>query len=328
MSGNNQSIWVNETISLLSLNSIRGIGYWSLVKLAKSNLSFKEILSIDSSSEFEEELKKAGCRISSDFISNWPQNREEIWALGNSEFHKLQANNIKVLHSKQPEFPKSLNIIPNSPKWLFVQGNESILHGKSIAMVGTRNPSPDGKFLANYIGACLPFFNSFTVSGLANGIDQIIHKSSIRFNVPTIAFLGTGIDTEFPAGTFSLRKEICESGGAIVTEYLPGQSYSKENFIRRNRLQAGLADLVIPIAWKAQSGTAHTVNYASKYKKKIIALKMPDWPDQREELALARRLNGSVFTIPGDEQKLFDTIESLLNNPVPIQKPLFDMNQD
>ncbi len=103
---------------------------------------------------------------------------------------------------------------------------------------------------------------------MASGIDQIIHKNSLRFDIKTIAFIGTGILLNYPSGSEKLRQEIHQKGGAIVSEYLPHDSYSAANFVHRNRLQAGLARVVIPVEWQEKGGTAHTVRFA---KKKIIA---------------------------------------------------------
>lgn len=166
-------------------------------------------------------------------------------------YQRLKGEGVQIIHSGEENFPKSLRTISEPPKWLFVQGNLSLLHQASVAIVGTRNPTDDGLFLAKYVGACLPYFNSVTVSGLASGIDQLVHQKSIRFNTPTIAVLGTGIRREYPANSNGLRLKILEHGGAIVSEYLPNQSYSAENFVRRNRLQAGLAKVIIPVEWQS-----------------------------------------------------------------------------
>ena len=70
---------------------------------------------------------------------------------------------------------------------------------------------------------------------------------------------------------------ILARGGTVVTEYLPQQSYSAENFVRRNRLQAALAKVLVPVEWAAKSGTAHTVKYAADLGRPIACLQLPDW---------------------------------------------------
>jgi len=311
-----QEIWVRETISMLSLSLIEGIGYWTLFKLASSGMNFNNILKRPSSyNEFSKYLLDARCKLPTfkTSASDWQAFQREIWSKGNELYRQLKKEKVEVIHFDQENFPESLRNMQDAPRWLFVQGNLSILNESAIAVVGTRTPSEDGIFLAKYVGGCIPYFQVNTVSGLANGIDQIIHKESIRFQIPTIAVLGNGIFLNYPAGSENLRSDICNNGGAVITEYLPNQKYSSENFIRRNRLQAGLSDVVIPIEWKTSSGTAHTVHYANKAKKHLVCLKMPDWSEENHsELKLARELNGKIFTIPGEENLFRDTVNACI----------------
>jgi len=315
----NRDFWVSETVSLLTLSLMRGVGYWTVRSIALSGLSFKQVLKAESRDEFIDYFVKAKCKnvsqIASQIDENWLKSREELWNKAVKLYRQLEAEGIQVIHFRQENFPQSLREIADPPKWLFVQGNLSVLHRPALAIVGTRNPSEDGLFLSNYVGACLHYFDAVTVSGLALGIDQIIHRKSIRAKKPTIAFIGTGILQNYPSGSEKLRKEICDNGGAIVSEYLPNQSYSKENFVHRNRLQAGLSNVIIPVEWREKGGTAHTVKFAHKFKKQIVCFKLPDWSDSHTELSAAEKLGAEIFTIPGDEEKFRVCLNDILNRP-------------
>ena len=122
-----------------------------------------------------------------------------------------------------------------------------------------------------------------------------------------------GCRCQSPAGSEKLRQEICENGGAIVSEYLPNQSYSAENFVHRNRLQAGLSNVIIPVEWKEKGGTSHTVKFAHKAQKRIVCLKLPDWSDSHSELTLAKKLDADIFTLPGEEPKFITTINQSIS---------------
>lgn len=307
-----QDFWIRETIALLALCSMKGVGYWTLFRLSLSGLKFNEVLRTESFSELAKYFDKAKHSIKEDASQEWLEFQKKLWAKGNELYRKLKKEGIRVVHIGQADFPQSLREIPEPPRWLFVQGNLSILHHSCIAIVGTRQPSEDGEFLARYVGACIPYFDfdAVTVSGLATGIDQIVHKQSIRFQTPTIAVLGNGIFKNYPSGSEKLRRDICDSGGAIVTEYLPYEGYSADKFVRRNRIQAGLSNVIIPVEWKSKSGTAHTVRYASDAGKPIICLKMPDWSEaSHDELNLGRELGAKIFTIPGEETNFIDTVQ-------------------
>jgi DNA protecting protein DprA len=312
----NEKDWIGESVALLALSLMNGINYWTLWNIAQSGIGFKRILKANSGSEFASYLKQAGCKNTNKLteIQQNPDSLLSLWNKAKNLYHYLKSEGIEVVHFDQEKFPESLRQIPKPPKWLFVQGNLSILDRPAIAIVGTRHPSKDGMFLADYVGLSLQYFGSniVTVSGLAIGIDQIIHQNSIRLKIPTIAFLGTGILEDYPANSRKLRKEICNKGGAVVSEYLPSQSYSAENFVHRNRLQAGIADIIIPVEWKAKGGTAHTVRFAKEANKKIVCLRLPDWLDSHTELLNAKEMGANIFTIPGDENIFFDAVREVL----------------
>lgn len=312
-----QDYWVNETIALLTFSLIKGVGYWTVHNLVVKGLSLKQVLKANNLEEFVEFLKQAGCKTSNQFGDNWQKYIMDLWEQANHIYQTLKNQNIEIIHYGQEQFPQRLKQIDQAPRWLFVQGNISLLHQKSVAIVGTRKPSEDGKFLAKYIGSCLSYWKeAVTISGLAYGIDQNIHQESIRANVPTIAFIGTGILLDYPNNYNSqkLRQQILEKNGAIVSEYLPSESYSAQNFIRRNRLQSGLADIVIPIEWKLKSGTAHTVRYAQQNNRPIICLRLPDWSDlDHPELLMAQENGAKVMTIPGQESELIKSVQNVLN---------------
>jgi DNA protecting protein DprA len=311
---NSQDYWINETIALLALSLMKGVGYWTIRNLTIKGLSLKQVLKTNTREEFTEYLRQAGCKNANQLSETWENSIREIWQEAVKLYRDLKNQSIEIIHYGQEQFPQQLKEIDEAPQWLFVQGNISLLYQQAIAIVGTRQPSEDGKFLAKYIGGCLAYWkDAVTVSGLAYGIDQTIHQESIRFNIPTIAFLGTGILLNYPANSEKLRHQILEKGGTIVSEYLPSESYSAENFIRRNRLQAGLSQVVIPIEWKPKSGTAHTVRFAKAANRQLICLKLPDWSNlEHPELSVAQEMGAKIFTIPGEESELIKTVQKFI----------------
>lgn len=304
MSLENREFWRDEKIAFLALSSMKGVGFWSLHKFAEAGLSFKEVLR-DASNKIFENIKadQKGTEISA-----W---QEELWRDGLSLARDLQAKDIKLVFQGEERFPPKLKNIPDAPFWIFVQGEYSNLFCKSVAVVGTRKPSADGDFLSKFSLAALAKAKCVTVSGLALGVDQLAHIGSLRFNLKTIAVLGTGMLQNYPRGSELLRSEILAGGGSIVTEYLPQQSYSAENFVRRNRIQAALCDLLIPVEWEIKSGTAHTVKFANRYGKKIVNLYLPGTYGDKPELEFSKDNYGAeALEIPTDTARLVNIIES------------------
>lgn len=302
--------WLRESVSLLALAAMKGVGYWTLFKLSNAGIKFNQVIKASDYKEFEGYFSQAGCRAPKiPDKANWEEFQQTTWAAGNELNKKLKRADTQLIHFDQPDFPSPLREIEDPPRWLFVQGSLAVLHRSALAIVGTRKPTKDGRFLADFMGTCLGYLDTVTVSGLATGIDQMIHQASIRFLVPTVAVLGNGIFVDFPAGSEELRRDICLHGGAVVTEYLPNQSYSAENFVRRNRLQAALGKALIPIEWQSKSGTAHTVRFASAARKPIFCLKLPDWKErEHDELSLARELGAKDFVVPVQSNNLIDEL--------------------
>lgn len=305
---------LRETQAFLALTSIHGVGPKTLTEIAESGLRYSELLD-NGPSENTHHLRRITQK-GDPSAANWKPLRKLALARSERLMDELQRLGVKILLREDPQYPKRLLDLPRPPHWLFVQGDPSVLNSPSLAVVGTRSPSADGIFLAQYVGACLGDWGVATVSGLASGIDQAAHEFSLRANVPTIAVLGTGVLDNYPRGSEQLRQRIVDAGGAITTEYLPNASYSAENFVQRNRLQAALGSVLIPVEWERRSGTAHTVRFATQLSKPIACLRLADWEPQRVALLPGLGLEtGEIFTVPRDHAKLDKFVRKSIDGP-------------
>lgn len=290
-----------DAIGLLALAGLKGVGYSTLFALMENGgVRPGDILAMESGGPAWAALKASGARIDADlFGSAWPNTQRRLLAHGNAELALLSSMGVSVVFRASPDYPLQLLDLKDAPHWLFVQGNTKVLSEPSVAAVGTRKPTADGLWLARFVGLCLGDWHAPTVSGLALGIDQEIHLSSIEQGVPTVAVLGTGILSDYPRNASDLRKKILEGGGALVTEYLPDETYSGQNFVHRNRLQAALSSVLVPVEWQARSGTAHTVRYAHSLGRPLAGLRLPHWYD---EAPVPQSPDNYTFTIPGEEE--------------------------
>ncbi len=308
--------WKNETVSFLAISSIKGVGYWSMFKIAQEGFDFSEILKSPTSTLFEEFIKVDLL----EKVNNWSEFQRNLWEIGVERARLLAKSGIRIIFRKNDCFPLKLVDLKDAPYWLFIQGNLENLNKKSVAIVGTRKPSDDGLFLTKLVVTALADKDLVTISGLANGIDQVAHHESLRFGIPTIAVLGTGILDNFPKGSEDLRQNILNAGGTVITEYLLDQKYSAENFVRRNRIQAALCDLLIPIEWQIKSGTAHTVEFAYRYQRQIINVYLPRTYSLRNELEFSEKERGaSSCELPLDINRLLNLIDNVkqFNNSPP-----------
>lgn len=314
-----------EASAFLALSAIRGVGEKTLLDILEAGRSFGEVLEAAASDALPL-LRRASSRADfspSDWSSLRMSAREQAGRLGDL----LRKMDVELIFQGDPRFPEALLELERPPRWLFVQGPPAVLSSPSVAIVGTRTPTEDGLFLARYVGACLDGWPAATVSGLASGIDQLAHESSLRAAVPTIAVLGTGILDNYPRGSGELRDRILAAGGVVISEYLPRASYSAANFVLRNRLQAALARVLIPVEWARRSGTAHTVRFASELDRPIACLRLPDWAPERVSLAPGLgEGSGRIFTLLR-EQSAFDAFvrAAVQGRPMkaPVQPSLF-----
>lgn len=291
--------WQAEKVAFCALQSIHGVGFKTLHQLVESSDSLKSFIKDSNADEFAKTLRIKLDPTLLEIEESWKVFQQKLWTDGILLLKNLAKDKVQIVFSQESVFPEKLRAIDKPPLWLFVQGRVENLSKTSIALVGSRRCSQDGYWLSKYIHSILYKKNLVTVSGLAEGIDQSVHHESLRFGIQTIAVLGTGIDSNFPKGSETLRAEILAHGGTIVTEYLIGQSYSASNFVQRNRIQAALSDCLIPLEWKIKSGTAHTVNFAKDYGKLVAMLCLPDTDENNPEKKFIESCqNGASFQVP------------------------------
>lgn len=319
--GNEQDYWKAETVAFLALQSIHGIGFKTLYKIAAQKISFRELIKTDDVEHFEKMLRQKLDESIKKSDESWMQFKLELWNKGLELARDYIKKNIRIFFHDQDTFPQQLKDIPEPPMWLFVEGNYQALYQPSIAIVGSRKSTEDGFWLTKYIVSAMANKGLASVSGLADGIDQKAHIESIRFGVPTIAILGTGIDSNYPRGSELLRAEIVANGGAIVTEYLIGQSYSAHNFVRRNRIQASLAQITVPVEWKIKSGTAHTVNFTKDYGRFLVMPYLYQSDLENAEIkAVSGYKRGQVFHVPEQSNDLIKFLTQPEESKAPLEQ--------
>lgn len=160
------------------------------------------------------------------------------------------------------------------PIILFYKGDISLLkYSRICAVIGTRNPSEETKKIGADITKALVKKDFVIVGGLALGCDTIGHKVCIENSGKTIAILGTGIDKIYPKENASLLNDILNRDGLIISEEMLGFSGATYSFVKRDRLQAALSNIVIALETAIDGGTMHASKCAStKYKRKLITI--------------------------------------------------------
>ena len=169
------------------------------------------------------------------------------------------------------EYPQALLEIADPPTLLYVRGRLELLNQPTIAIVGTRNPTPQGLQNAQAFAATLAQAGFVVASGLALGVDAAAHRGALSVGAKTVAFIGTGIDRIYPARNRELAHEI-GTDGAIVSEFPLGTPVLASNFPRRNRLISGISRAVLVVEAATESGSLITARLAAEQGRDVYAI--------------------------------------------------------
>ncbi len=296
-------------ISLLALSKIKGIGFQTLRKAIMLNEGIDSVWQL-TDSELHILAPKIPVAELNNIINTIRTNRDLLLNRAHNELNNFNKKGIDLIFLGDTNYPTYLSKINDPPLWLFVEGNSKLLlKDNMIAVVGTRAASDIGINNAKRISSILSKHKYPIVSGLAEGIDAVAHQTALDYGNDCIAVLGTGISIVFPASTAALRNRIINNSGLILSEYLPNDLYSKERFVQRNRIQAAISKAVIPIEWKQNGGTAHTIRFAEKYERPILLVNDVDNQNEKEGKSYYSNRRNTFIIDP----KL-DNIESELIN--------------
>lgn len=191
------------------------------------------------------------------------------WRDGIDILDRCNSLDIKVysfFNDGYPERLKSLRDLKpanaSAPPLLYVQGNvEALEHPKSVAVVGTREPTERGREVARRVSEIVVHGGGAVVSGLAHGCDAEAHAACVRLGGTTIAVMAQGLDRVYPRENRDLARSIVEVGGALVSEHPPDAKVGRWAFVARDRIQSGLSDCVFVIETDVNGGAMHTARF-------------------------------------------------------------------
>ena len=179
--------------------------------------------------------------------------------------------NQHILTLGDPSYPAALLEIPDPPSVLYVRGNPALLAESGIAMVGSRNATPQGMQTAESFARTLAGQGLSIISGLALGIDAAAHRGALAVGGKTVAIIGTGANRLYPARNKELALAIAEHG-AIVSEFPLGTPALAANFPRRNRIISGLSRGVLVVEAAPESGSLITARLAGEQGREVFAI--------------------------------------------------------
>lgn len=188
------------------------------------------------------------------------------------ELSRVHQKGATILTYSDANYPGRLREIFDPPPVLWVLGDIPLLSRPSIAVVGTRHPTPYGSGMAEMLARELASRKLVILSGMARGIDAQAHRGALAAKAPTVAVWGTGVDVIYPKENKSLAENILATGGAILSEQRLGSFPAPQNFPRRNRILSGMSIGVLVVEAGEHSGTRITARCALEQNRDVYAV--------------------------------------------------------
>ena len=256
------------TGKLLALSMLKGIGPATLRKMA-GMVNFETATQENLSHQFP-----SNSTVLRD-TQAWTQALEEA----ERQAEEAERQGARILSPLDPGYPTLLSATKDDPFLLFVRGTLAPDPAKSVAVIGTREPTSHGVLIAQRITQYLVEQGWSVVSGLAKGCDAIAHQAALDHDGHTVAVMAHGLHTVAPKTNLRLAEDILNKGGALVSEYRFGVEPRPEFFVKRDRIQAGLAQGVVMIQSDHRGGSLHASRAALDYGR-WLAVPYPTDPDR------------------------------------------------
>ncbi|MFO7672699.1 MAG: DNA-processing protein DprA [Lutibacter sp.] len=187
------------------------------------------------------------------------------------ELKYIQDNTIETLYFTDHTYPERLKHCIDGPILLFKEGNIDLSLGPIISIVGTRQITSYGRDFCEKLIADLAAFNPIIVSGFAYGVDICAHKAAVKNNLQTIGVLAHGFEEVYPKIHKKYISEMHKNGG-FLTEFWHNDQPLRENFLKRNRIVAGMSEATIIIESAEKGGSLVTADIANSYSRDVFAV--------------------------------------------------------
>ncbi len=188
-----------------------------------------------------------------------------------AEHSYIIENSIEYTYFEDKDYPRHLKHCIDAPILMFKSGNMDLKEKRMISIVGTRNITSYGSAFCEELIQDLAFLNPVIVSGFAYGVDICAQKAAIKHNLQTIGCLAHGLNQVYPK-THSKYVHAVEKNGGFFTEFWSTSNPDRENFLKRNRIIAGLSEATIVLESAERGGSLVTADIANSYNRDVFAL--------------------------------------------------------
>jgi DNA processing protein len=303
-----------DLLYVLALQRVKGIGDINAKKLIAHCGSAKKVLN-----EKRQSLEKIN-GIGSLTLKNLfdSTNLKEA----EKELNYIQKNNIETLYFTDKNYPVRLKHCVDAPILFFKEGDFKLEKQPMISIVGTRKITSYGRDFCEKLIFDLKEYNPIIVSGFAYGVDICAHKAALKNKLQTIGVLAHGFEEVYPKSHKKYLNEINKNGG-FITDFWHNDKLLRENFLKRNRIIAGISEATIIIESAEKGGSLVTADIANSYSRDVFAV-----PGRSTDVyskgcnSLIKHHKAAILTSAKDIVQLLNW-ELKSSHPKPIQKQLF-----
>lgn len=239
---------------------LNGPSSYRLAQAAEGNIE-TSAPSASTDDEDEQWLDQGSSQVSSSRVEYWLRELDRLATVG-----------IRMVDQLDDEYPANLRMIHNRPPFLMVRGALISADVRAMAVVGTREPSPEGRVAAHEISRELAVRGVTVVSGLARGIDTAAHEGALEGGGRTIAVFGTGIEKIYPAENSRLASRV-EASGACVSQFWPSMGGARWTFPARNLVTSGLSIGTVVVEAGETSGARLQAEAALRHGKRVLLMR-------------------------------------------------------
>jgi len=253
----------NDIFYLLALQTIDGIGNVSARKLIDHCGSPRLVL--EEKAHILEKICGVGPGITKKLKS------ANIFEEAELEMAFIEANNIETISYFDQDYPQRLKHCYDAPLVLFKKGNFDISNQRIISIVGTRLMTNYGRqFLKQFLEE-IKNYDPIIVSGMAYGVDICAHQEALNNNLTTIGILAHGLDRIYPKPHYKIALNMEDYGG-FYSEFWSGTNPERENFVKRNRIVAGISEATVVVESARKGGSLITADLANSYHRDVFAV--------------------------------------------------------
>ena len=254
----------NKLLYQIALTQIKGVG--DIIARNLLNIVGDEETIFKSSRKSLQAIKGLPSKLVDEILN------PSVLRAAETEILFVEKNNIQPLFITAPNYPSRLIECADAPILLYYKGNTDLGAKHIVSIVGTRNASHYGNnFCETFIKELSEFLpDTLIISGLAYGIDIQAHRNALQNKLPTVGVLAHGLDRIYPATHRQTAVEMISSGG-LLSEFPSKTEPERFNFVRRNRIVAGMADAVIVVESDIKGGSLITAEIANSYCKDVFA---------------------------------------------------------